>query len=181
MKASTYLAYTVEVKNPESAGRAGDTQLQATLAGLMGTGVIKVHLMWGRHELEGLPAELRAVVESFRSVGMTIVVHVMELDLWERTKGPWRRVHNANYFSALSAALQAAPGLPLLVLEDDVQLASFFALRLCRLLGQLRQTVRKAAGDAWAVDLMARPHECMLTLRLSMCSRHCHAVTLLSD
>lgn len=181
MEASTHLAYTRRKKNPDSAGHAGDTQLQATLAGLMGTGVIKVHLMWGRHEPEGLPAELRAVVESFRSVGLTIVVHVLEQDLWERTKGPWRRVHNANYFSALSAASQAAPGLPVLVLEDDVQLASFFALRLCRLLGQLTQTVRKTAGDAWAVDLMARLHKCTLALRLSRCSRCCLAVALRGD
>ncbi len=52
---------------------------------------------------------------AFRAAGMAIAEHVMDRELWERTRGPWRRVHNANYFSALSVAAQAAPGLPVLV------------------------------------------------------------------
>ena len=120
---------------------AGDKQLQATFAGLLSTGVVRVHLMWGRWEAEGLPADLAAVVAAFNAAGMNITVHIIDRELHERTKGPWRRVHNANYFSAVRVAEVAEPGRMLLLLEDDVQLASFFALRLCRLVGQLTQVL----------------------------------------
>ncbi|KAK9827243.1 hypothetical protein WJX81_001913 [Elliptochloris bilobata] len=110
--------------------------------------------MWGRWEAEGLPADLEAVVAAFNAAGMNITTHIIDRELYQRTVGPWRRVHNANYFSALQAAAEAAPHLPVLLLEDDVQLASFFSLRLCRLLRQLAQALNKTAEDAWAVDLM---------------------------
>ena len=38
---------------------------------------------------------------------------------------------------ALCAASKASPGLPVLVLEDDVQVASFFALRVSRLISDI--------------------------------------------
>ena len=38
---------------------------------------------------------------------------------------------------ALGAASKASPGLPVLVLEDDVQVASFFALRVSRLISAI--------------------------------------------
>ena len=125
---------------------AGDKQLQATFAGLLSTGVVQsVHLMWGRWEAAGLPADLAAVVAAFNAGGMNITAHIIERELYQRTAGPWRRVHNANYYSALRVAAAAAPNRMVLVLEDDVQLASFFALRLCRLAGQLQALVRTHA------------------------------------
>ena len=122
---------------------AGGKQLQATFAGLLSTGVVRVHLMWGRWEAAGLPADLAAVVATFNAAGMNITAHIIERELYQRTAGPWRRVHNANYYSALRVAAAAAPNRMMLVLEDDVQLASFFALRLCRLAGQLQALVRR--------------------------------------
>ena len=99
--------------------------------------------MWGRWEAAGLPADLAAVVATFNAAGMNITAHIIERGLYQRTAGPWRRVHNANYYSALRVAAAAAPNRMVLVLEDDVQLASFFALRLCRLAGQLQALVRR--------------------------------------
>ena len=99
--------------------------------------------MWGRWEAAGLPADLAAVVATFNAAGMNITAHIIEHELYQRTAGPWRRVHNANYYSALRVAAAAAPNRMVLVLEDDVQLASFFALRLCRLAGQLAALVRR--------------------------------------
>ena len=103
--------------------------------------MVRVHLMWGRWEAAGLPADLAAVVAAFNAAGMNITAHIIDRELHQRTVGPWRRVHNANYYSALRVAAAAAPGRLVLLLEDDVQLASFFALRLCRLVGQLTQVL----------------------------------------
>lgn len=96
----------------------GAAQLQVTLSSLLATGVVRIHLVWGKYEEGGLPEDIRAVCHTFRAAGMAIAEHVMDRELWERTRGPYRRVHNANYFSALSVATQAAPGLPLLVIPD---------------------------------------------------------------
>lgn len=107
--------------------------------------------MWGRWEAAGLPADLAAVVATFNAAGMNITAHIIERELYQRTAGPWRRVHNANYYSALRVGAAAAHGrLPVLVLEDDVQLASFFALRLCRLAGQLQALVRRTLSNGTA-------------------------------
>ena len=46
---------------------------------------------------------------------------------------------------ALSEASKASPGLPVLVLEDDVQVASFFALRVSRLINAIEVRRRQAA------------------------------------
>lgn len=46
---------------------------------------------------------------------------------------------------ALSEASKASPGLPVLVLEDDVQVASFFALRVSRLINAIEVRRGQAA------------------------------------
>ncbi len=114
--------------------------------------------MWGKHEDGGLPEDVRAVCAAFRAAGMAIAEHVMERELWERTRGPWRRVHNANYFSALAVAAAAAPGLPVLARH---QTSLTTPSPGCRGGGAALPALPPAAGRAAAVreDSGAR-HKC---------------------
>ena len=57
---------------------------------------------------------------------------------------------------ALSAATEASPGIPVLVLEDDVQVASFFALRVSKLITDIE--VRKHTVPSAGVGTCL-PHE----------------------
>ena len=59
---------------------------------------------------------------------------------------------------ALGAASKASPGLPVLVLEDDVQVASFFALRVSRLISaiEVRSGGAGQGGLRLAMSCIAR-------------------------
>lgn len=57
---------------------------------------------------------------------------------------------------ALSEASKASPGLPVLVLEDDVQVASFFALRVSRLINAVEVRRGQAACRLTAQSVLQR-------------------------